>query len=367
MKVKEMTPRERVLASLAKQPVDRIPYFEHFMDINVALKTSAMMTGGIPDHINVTLAEMGKAFASLGTPGATMRDSLRIMNSLEKFFSESTGRNNVSYINGMMAFNDYAIYDLNPSQAHLGWSADGVIKCRDDLKKIKFTNVEHIVEDAKEFLKTKGDFAAGAEVFMGIDPAMHSMGVETFLCACLEDPEFVEEFLGMVCTHFADVIGELCKLDFDYVFTPDDIAYHTTTMFSPRVYRDILLPQTRKVAEKITKPWIYHSDGNLMPIWDDLLSQGMDAIHPLEPGAMDLVMLRDKYKDRVTFVGGVSLANLECGEPEDTINDTLAMLDLFKGKASYMMATCNSVTENVKPENLKAMLDTLKEHGDMEY
>jgi hypothetical protein len=62
----------------------------------------------------------------------------------------------------------------------------------------------------------------------------------------------------------------------------------------------VLLPHTRRVAEQITLPWIYHSDGNLLPIRDDLTSQGMKAIHPLEAGPMDLVQLKADDGGRIS-------------------------------------------------------------------
>ncbi len=140
-----------------------------------------------------------------------------------------------------------------------------------------------------------------------------------FCTACLLEPELVDAALEKISGWYAVVAEELCKLDFDFIWAADDIAYGTAPFFSPRVYRKLLLPHTRKVAEKITKPWIYHSDGNLLPIWDDLISQGMNAIHPLESGSMDLQYLKDNYGDRLSFVGGVDLRVLEAGTVEETI------------------------------------------------
>ena len=42
-------------------------------------------------------------------------------------------------------------------------------------------------------------------------------------------------------------------------------------------------------------PWVFHSDGNLMPIMDDLLTLGMNGLHPIQPGVMDLAVLKEKY------------------------------------------------------------------------
>jgi hypothetical protein len=291
---------------------------------------------------------------------------LRFNNQIEPHLCKMLNNDNVMFMNGLFCFEDYKFYLLNPEQANLGFSADGIVKTSKDIKNVKFADIEEIVRDAEEFLKNKGDLAACAEFFLGIDPVWHSMGFEYFSIAMIEQPELVEEFMDRITTHLAKLAEELCKLDFDIIWAADDIAYKTSSFFSPNVYRNVLLPYTRRVAEKITKPWLYHSDGNLLPVLDDLISQGMNAIHPLEPGTMDLEFLRDNYKDKIAFTGGVALTILEGGTVEETIADTKRLLDIFKGNASYLCCTCNTVTPNVKPENLKAMLETLQEYGDIQ-
>lgn len=355
MAADKMSSRERVLAALNKQPVDRIPYCELNVDVGVGLQAAALM--GKSSSLDVQ-----KLYSNITSP----RDYYGAYSQADHVVSGLLQRDNITFMTSLGCFDSWFQYQLNPAQSHLGLSADGIIKTRDDIKNLKFLKIEDLIKDAKEFLKNKGDFAACAELYLGIDPVWHSIGFEDFSVALIEDPEFVQEFMARVCGFYAEVAEELCKLDFDFIWAADDIAYHHATLFSPQAYRDVLLPYTKKVAEKITKPWIYHSDGNLMPIWDDLISQGMNAIHPLEPGSMDLEKLRDNYKKKITFVGGVALTILEGGTVEETIEDTKHMIDLYKGKASYMLCTCNTVTSNVVPENLKAMLETLRKYGNMD-
>ena len=152
-------------------------------------------------------------------------------------------------------------------------------------------------------------------------------------------------------------------MDFDFIWAADDIAYNSAPFFSPRSYRKLLLPHTMKVAEKITKPWIYHSDGNLLPIWDDLISQGMNAIHPLEAGSMDLNYLKENYSDKLSFVGGVDLRVLEAGTPEETIEETKKIISIMGPNYGYLLGASNSVTPDVIPENERAMLETLRKYG----
>ena len=173
----------------------------------------------------------------------------------------------------------------------------------------------------------------------------------------------INEVLGRITDWYAKAAEEICKLDFDFIWAADDIAYHTSPFFSPRVYRRLLLPHTKKVADKITKPWIYHSDGNLLPIWDDLLSQGMNAIHPLESGSMDLEFLKKNYGDHLTFVGGIDLRILEAGTPEETEAEVKQLITILGPNYGYILGASNSVTPDVIPENERAMLAALKKYG----
>jgi hypothetical protein len=366
-----MKPRDRVLAALNLQPVDRIPYCEHLVDLDVAQKTVGQ------EKMNTIFAKMGgrmgaenltavlqapKNFDDLMAQPELAALLFQFMGMMEPLISIELHRDNITYWGGANCFKG-GVYLLNPDQAHLGASADGVLKSFADLDKMVFNkDIDRIISGAKEFLKHKGDLAACALIFLGLDPTWHSMGFETFCIACLQEPELVEEILGRVSDWYANIAEELCKLDFDFIWAADDIAYNNAPFFSPRVYRNILLPHTRKVAEKITKPWIYHSDGNLLPIWKDLTSQGMNAIHPLEAGSMDLERLKADYGDTITFVGGLDLRILEAGTPEETRKFAEYLIETL-GPTGYIFGSSNSITPNVKPENYRAMIEALLEKG----
>jgi uroporphyrinogen decarboxylase len=252
---------------------------------------------------------------------------------------------------------------LDPEDRAKGWSADGVIKSRDDLDKMVFADIGEVVELCEAFLAHKGDFAACAMTFLGIDPCWHSMGFETFSESLIADPDLIGEVLGRICDWYARCMEEVCKLDFDFVWVAEDIAYHQNPFFSTKHYREILLPHTRKVAQKITKPWIYHSDGNLSPILDHILSQGMNALHALEHGSMDLQELKDKYGHRVTLVGNIDLGNLERGSEEEIEAEVREKIRILGPNYRYIVSSSNSITPNVKPRNLTAMLRALEKYG----
>lgn len=352
----KMLPRERVLASLQRKPVDRISYCEHLVDPSVAIKIAGGI-GKLTSHPEVL------EDASSISQAQAIPDSRTIM-LLEPEISRLLHRDNVTYWDAMIPFKSGTSYLLNSSTfPKLGWSADGILKSRKDLDKMVFREPDEVLDNAKEFLAHKGDFAACAMVWLGIDPTWHSMGFSTFCEKLVEDPGLVEEVLSRICDWSAKVVEKLCEIDFDFIWAADDIAYKSAPFFSPRMYREILLPHTRKVAEKINLPWIYHSDGNLSPLMDDLLSQGMNAIHPLEPGSMDLAELKKRYGHRVTLVGNIDIDVLSRGTPQKVREQVKERIQLLGPGYGYILCSSNSITPSCKPENVKAMVEALLEYG----
>ena len=348
-----MFPRERVIAALNRQPIDRIPYCEHLVDVRVA----ANMVEGIEQLTDDALAiEM---FYS-EDPRTQFRTVFRV----EPDISQAIGRDNVTFWESLFMFPDHNIYLLDPDQADLGYSADGAIKAWRDVDQLVLRELDDdFWQAARTLVENKGDFAACAIFYLGIDPMWHSMGYEHFAMSLFDDPALIEALMDRLTDWLAEMVEGLCALDFDFMWAADDIAHKTATMFSPQHYRDLLLPYQRKVAEKISKPWIFHSDGNLEPVLDDLLSLGMNAIHPLEPGAMDPVELKQRYGDRLALVGNIDVDLLASGTPAQVrqqVRERIAQLGPGYG---YLLSSSNSITDYCLPENVWAMLEALEEYG----
>src|SRR4030067_1789157 len=135
-------------------------------------------------------------------------------------------------------------------------------------------------------------------------------------------------------------------------------------MFSPQMIRDLFLPRMKKVAEKIKIPLIYHSDGNLMPILDDLLSLGMNGLANIEPNAMDIVELKRKYGQRICLMGNIDLHYTRTrGTPEETEAEVKKRIEEVGPGGGYILASSNGLTAYCKPENVLAMSRALLKYG----
>ena len=243
----------------------------------------------------------------------------------------------------------------------------GGIQSAEDIRSIKLPDPddERIYQPVVDFIKNYRDMekALYCVTNLGSDPVILGMGFENFCVSVYTQPELIEEMMELYSNWQAKVIRNLCNLDIDFLWTTDDIAYKTSTYISPDDIRQFLMPHYRKVADSFTKPWIYHSDGMLYDIMDDLLSLGMNGIHPVEPEAMDIKTLKEKYGKQVTFCGNIDVDKLSTGTPEEIDKLVKNAIQNAAQGGGYICGSSNSIAQYCEPANIEAMSKAIYKYG----
>ena len=112
----------------------------------------------------------------------------------------------------------------------------------------------------------------------------------------------------------------------------------------------------RNVMEVVKLPVIYHSDGNIMPLMEEIIGLGVAGIANMEPGPMDIEEVKRLYGDRVTIVGNIDLHyTLTNGTPEETRDEVRRRIEALAPGGRYILASANSLPNYVKPANVRAM------------
>lgn len=324
-----MTSRERVLCALSGGTPDRVPYCELGVDEAIVRQLVA------PD-------------VSTGSPVE-----------IEKAVSRTLGRDNICCV-----LRPPIAADRHVGESNLSFYGDGKIKSRADLDLLQLPDADSaaFLAPARQFLDQSEDFARCASCRLGISPTYLSMGQEFFSLALYDDPDLVDELLHRYAAWSAAVMKQVCSMGFDAVWTADDIAFKNGLLLSPKMFRERILPHVRKVAESITIPWIFHSDGNLTAVLDDLVDLGIAGLHPIEPGAMDIRALKRRYGNRLCLIGNVDVNTLSSGTPQEVEAEVEGLLrDLGPG-GGYMLSSGNSLAAYCRIENIRAMADTVQRH-----
>ena len=354
----EMTSRERLLTALRCQEPDRVPFLESTVDEAVAL---ALLGKPVPtDLVGGELGTSTEPVLIGHLMGSAHYDELALIRDL-----------------GLDAIGMYCFARHGGIQAKVDGHymvAGGSIKRRADLARIVAADGDlhlsdpddpALYEPYRQFLAETRDTGLARYCFLNLasDPVILGMGFDTFALALYDDRSLVEDLFEIYSSWYARVTKHLCELDFDFLWFGDDIAFKTAPYVSPRIFRQLFMPHYRRVADQITKPWIFHSDGNLMPILDDLLSLGMDGLHPIEPGAMDLGLLKKRYRDSLCLVGHTSVDTLSRGAPQEVDALVKQAIAVAGPGGGYIAGSSNSVAYYCRAENVRAMQHAILRYG----
>jgi len=109
--------------------------------------------------------------------------------------------------------------------------------------------------------------------------------------------------------------------------------------------------------------FLKHSDGNLYTILDDIVNTSISALHPMEPGVMDMGDVKRRYGDRICVMGNVDCKYVLSYGTEDVRRDVRRCIDAAAEGGGFILTSSNSLHMNVKVENIFTMVDEARKHG----
>jgi uroporphyrinogen decarboxylase len=194
------------------------------------------------------------------------------------------------------------------------------------------------------------------------------MGFETFAVAVYEQPDLVEAIFEKVGSIVCKAIDEMLSLpNVGALRFNDDLAYKKTLLMNPQIYRKFFFPWLRKAVEichKHDMPCIYHSDGNITKILDDLVEIGIDGLNPIDPTGLDIREVRRHLGTKVALLGNICQTYpLGFGTPEEVRFDALSLLHDIAPGGAYVLGSGHSVQDYVSLPNFQAMVDAVDEYG----
>ena len=334
-----MTSRERVLTALSRRQPDRVPYCELGVDRSLAQR---LMGWGAPAsqasnlEANAYTVEEAKALAAF-----LKLDNLSYVLRAPVYAQKEAGQD------GRLFY------------------GDGLIRTEADLDRLQLPDPtdDALYAGATAFLEQKGEYSAWFVTRIGIFPTMLSLGTEHFCLALYDNRPFVEAVLDRYVDWIVVVAERVCRMGFDVFASTDDMAFNTDPFFSPAVFRDLVLPRYRRAAEKITLPWFTHSDGNILPFVDDLLSVGVIGLHPNEKGAVDIREVKRTYGDRACVLGNVDLNLLGMGSPDAVDREVHDLIRDVGPDGGYIVTSGNSLAGYLLPENVLALSRAVQKYG----
>jgi len=231
------------------------------------------------------------------------------------------------------------------------------------------------VRDKARFLHEQTDyFICASQIGMGVfELGCRLRGYERILFDMAADKEFVHALnrkLLEVNLRLGDFyFGEIgCHADM--VLLGDDLASQNAPYMSPECFRELVKPYFAEYVASIKRQCpraiiAHHCCGSSFRLLDDLAEIGVEVINPVQTRAHEMSPenLAQK-KDVLSFHGGVDLQHVlphgTVGEVEEFVKDLIRHLGPGGG---YILAACHTLPDDVKPENVVAMLEAALRWG----
>ncbi len=192
-----------------------------------------------------------------------------------------------------------------------------------------------------------------------------AMGYENYLMAHVLYPEALERlfaFTGEESRLRNEVIARTIR-DYDLaplIYSGEDICGNDGPLVSPSILHDIYFPHQKRAIAPIVEAgihWLWHSDGNILPILPDLMECGIDGFQGFEEDkGMDMNALAAApcRNGKLPFLfGSVNVTTTFYMTPEKIRADVGRMVALSRQRGGgVVISPSSSIMENTPLENV---------------
>lgn len=193
-------------------------------------------------------------------------------------------------------------------------------------------------------------------------------GMENYFCDLLMERERIIKLERKLCDFWKEVIKGFAEVGMDGIFFSDDVGDQRSMMISPQIWREVLKPLYREMIETAHERGLHvilHTCGNVKDIIPDIIEIGFDALHPIQPGAMDPRTAMAEFKGKISVFGSIDVQHLlPKGTPGEIDRAMREMIETFDGPdGGFVAVPANSIMPETPLENIQALYEAIDKYS----
>lgn len=350
-----VTSKERIIAALEHREADRTPIWESFWGATIARWKSE----GMPEDADPT------EYFGLDPTHTTAIDWTAQFEreTIEETDEYTIFRNN----NGAMQ-KSFKGHESTP----LWW--DFPITDRASWEEIKprmLWNDSRVDIDVARpaWEANKDKFHTYLPACLGFEKFKYLMGTEGVLVAIAEHPDWVREMCDTTADLCIDGLEHLLGhgFEFDVAFVTEDMGFKGMGFFSPRAYREIIMPCQKRFCDFAHARGLkvmLHTCGMNMELVPLYIEAGFDVLNPMEVKAgMDPLKLKKDFGDVLTLWGGIDVRAIAHPDPQVLEREICEKVPALAKGGGYIFSSDHSIPEDVSLERYKWMLELGRKYG----
>lgn len=354
-----MTSRERVNRALSRRDHDRVPRHESFWSDTI----NRWKTEGLRGDAHTVLDMLGSDFHGLGWvwpqcfPG---RHEIVSEDEQTQVIRDGQ-RKLVRYWKGRSG-----------TPEHLGFECDSREKWEREFKPalldtgLQWDTSEIVRQYRRGRAQNKWCHLTSVDPF---EETRSLMGDEITLMAMAEDPEWVRDVSSTFTTQVIRNLDAAMAtgIEPDGLWIYGDMAYKNATMCSPAMYRKLIWPDHKRLADWAhahNMKFIFHTDGDINGVIDLYLEAGFDCLQPLECKAnMDIRRLVPVYGDRLSVFGNIDVMIMATNDRQRIEEEIAGKFAVGMERNGYIYHSDHSVPPTVSWETYQFIIELVKRYG----
>ena len=342
-----MTHKERVMAAIRHQPVDRIPKGETWIEGGLANRILGANYPTDYQHFERDLAlrkHLGMDLINVGDwPSKIIGTDTK---------GRIIYRSNYGYDYIQLASREIvrpALEDIEDAEQYV----------KPDIANVDPTIVRRFAEES--------DLFVFAQIGGPVSMLNEMFPMEDYMVYCITNPEEMISISDKVIEYEIEKAKLFLDAGADGIFMADDIAFNTGVFLPPDLMDRLVFPYYQRIVREIKAykdvPVFAHSDGDLNSVLHKYVEAGFDGLQSLQPTAsMDIAQIKKQYGDKLCLWGNIDLNRVMCfASPEEVkqvVRETIAAASENSG---YILSTCNSMIDCIPTENVLAMMEAAEE------
>lgn len=229
---------------------------------------------------------------------------------------------------------------------------------------VHYLDFEGILETARQIRKISGDRFMLTTHGDGTFALPDGDEMYEFAYTLADDPEAVCEKAENMAKQAIENNKLLAQAGFDSIILCSDYCYNSGPFISPKMFGELIQPYLYRIIADAKKQGLYtikHTDGNIMPILNQIVACEPHAIHSLDPMAkVDIREVKKLVGGKVCLCGNVNCALMQTGSDSEVIGSAEYALNYGKPNGGYIYCTSNVPFKGLQPERYQLILDVWK-------
>lgn len=203
----------------------------------------------------------------------------------------------------------------------------------------------------------------------GFEALRKLIGDVTCLVAMIEDPDWIQDIVhvhtDVVLRSFDRLLAEGIEPDGLWIY--GDMAYNHATMCSPDMYRALVWPTHKRMAD-----WahargmhvIYHTDGRVSSVLDLYINAGFECLQPIEAKAgMDIRQIAPTHGDRLAMFGNIDVMKMASNDLDLIEEEVRTKFAAGMATRGYAYHSDHSVPPQVSWDTYQGIVSFVNKYG----